>query len=131
MNPLVRYYLHQAGGGYGDNSIGPIYSAPPILQRGHGIGSVLTEFWRWIKPILWKGAKSLGRETMRTGGKILSDLADNTSPNVKPADIVSKRLSESAQNVIGRVLRGRGKKRKRNTSALRKNKKHTPAKKET
>jgi hypothetical protein len=39
---------------------------------------------------------------MRTGGKILSDLADNTSPDVKPADIVSKRLSESAQILIGK-----------------------------
>jgi hypothetical protein len=103
MNPLVRYYLHQAGRGYGDSSIGPIYSAPHILQRGHGIGSVLTGFWRWIKPILWKGTKSLGRETMRTGGKILSDLADNTSLDVKPADVVSKRLYESAENLIGRV----------------------------
>jgi hypothetical protein len=66
---------------------------------------------------------------MRTCGKILSDLADNTSPDMKPADIVSKRVSESAQNLIGRVLRGRGKKRKLNTSASRKKKKQTPAKK--
>jgi hypothetical protein len=92
MNTLVRYYLHQAGRGYGDSSIGPIYSTPPILQRGHGIDSVLTGFWRWIKPILWRGAQSLGRETMRTGGKILSDLADNMSPDIKPVDIVSKRI---------------------------------------
>jgi len=36
-------------------------------------------FWLWIKPILWSGAKSLGRESMRTGGKILADLAQNTN----------------------------------------------------
>jgi hypothetical protein len=50
---------------------------------------------------------------MRTGGKILSDLADNTSHDVKPADIVSKRFPESAQNVIGKVLRGRTSSRKK------------------
>jgi hypothetical protein len=44
MNPLVRNYVNQAGRGYGDSSIGPIYSAPPILQQGNGIGIVLTGF---------------------------------------------------------------------------------------
>jgi len=73
MNPIVWYYLHQAGRCYGGTNIGPIYSVPHFIHRGHGIGSVLTGFWRWIKPILWSGAKSLGRESMRTGGKILAD----------------------------------------------------------
>jgi hypothetical protein len=75
-----------------------------------------------MKPILWTGGQSLGHETIRTGGKILSDLADNTSTKVKSADIVSKRICESAQNLIGRVLKGRGRKRKRNSTPLRKTK---------
>ena len=46
---------------------------------------------------------------MRTGGKILADLAQNTNSDVTTRDIVSKHLSES----IGNVLSGRGRKRKR------------------
>jgi hypothetical protein len=105
MIPLVRSYVHQDGLAYGDSSIGPIYSAPPILQQDHGIGTVLTGFWRGNKPIVWTGGKSLFRESMRIGGKILSVLADNTSPDVKPENIVSKRLSESAKNLIGKMWR--------------------------
>jgi len=112
MNPIERYYLHQAGRGYGDTDIGPVYSVPHFVQRGHGIGSVLTGFWRWIKPILWSGAKTLGRESVRTGGRILADLAQNTNSDVTPRDIVAKHLSES----VGKVLSGRGRKRKRNVT---------------
>ena len=89
MNPIVRYYLHQAGRGYGSTVIGPIYSIPQFVQRGHGIGNVLTGFWSWIKPILWSGAKTLGRESVRTGGNILSDLAQNTNSNVTPREMIS------------------------------------------
>jgi len=54
-------------------------------------------------------------ESMRTGGKILADLAQNTNSDVKPRDIVAKHLSES----VGKVLSGRGRKRKRNTATTR------------
>ena len=77
MRRLEVYYLRQTGGGsYNNKGIGPIYSIPPYLQRGHGIGNVFGSLFRWIKPILWsgkpilwRGAKALGRETLRTGGK--------------------------------------------------------------
>jgi len=38
MDPLVRYYRRQASRGL---DIGPIYSIP-FVQRGHGLGSVMT-----------------------------------------------------------------------------------------
>ena len=83
-DPHVQYYLHQAGRG-SHTVIGPIYSVPTFVQRGHGIGSFLSGLFRLVRPVLWSGVKAVGRETMRTGGKILSDLADNTSSDVKPA----------------------------------------------
>jgi len=58
---------------------GPSYSVLHFIHRGHGIGSVMTGFCRWIKPILWSRTKILGHETMRTAGKILTDLAENTN----------------------------------------------------
>ena len=117
MDPLARYYLRQAGRG-NTNGIGPIYEAPPVLQRGYGIGSFLTGLWRTVRPILWSGAKTLGRETLRTGGDILSDMARSTGGE-SPSEIVSRRVNETVQNLIGK-LRGRGRKRKANKVVKRK-----------
>jgi len=68
MTPLGQYYVRQAGGGGGrDHSgIGPIYSVPPFLQRGHGIGSFLRGLGRTVRPVPWSSAKSLGREALHT-----------------------------------------------------------------
>ena len=42
MHPLETYYLNLAGRGLPSApGIGPIYSAPIYLQRGHGIGNFL------------------------------------------------------------------------------------------
>jgi hypothetical protein len=132
MNPLLKYYVSQAGrgSGRGDSGIGPIYGIPPFVQRGHGIGSLLNGLFRTVRPILWSGAKSverqtfkaLGREALRTGGKILQDIAEN--PQVSSHDIISKHVSESTQNIV-KKLRGAGRgtrKRKREHSANNKRK---------
>ena len=52
------------------------------------------------------------RETLRAGGKILTDIAENRSPEVGPNDIVSKHVTESVQYLIGN-LRGGGRTRTR------------------
>jgi len=81
MDPLTKCYINQAGGGEGE--VGPIYSVPPFIQRGHGIGDVLGSIVRsvrFVEPYFFSGFKSagkeaakfLGREALRTGGKILS-----------------------------------------------------------
>jgi len=64
MDPLVRYYLHQAGNGAAGSrgkhdGIGPIYAAPLFLQRGYGTGSFLAGYGEWLDlssgvvPRLW------------------------------------------------------------------------------
>ena len=107
-DPLVQYYLHQAGRG-SHGGIGPIYSIPPFLQRGHGLGSFLSGLFRAVRAVLWSGVKAVGRETLRTGGRILSDLADNTAGDVMPRHIIAKHVSDSAQTLIQK-LRGKGRK---------------------
>jgi len=115
MDPLVVYYRKQAG--HGRENIGPIYSIPPCVQRGHGIGSVLAGIFRILRPILWSGTKSMGKETLktlgreaiRTGGKILTDIAETRTPKQKT---ISKHESDSTQNIT-KKLRGGGRKRKR------------------
>jgi len=60
--------------------------------------------------------KALGREALRTGGKILKDITEN--PQAETQDIISKHVTGSTQNII-KKLRGGGRKRKRALSALR------------
>ena len=64
-----------------------------------------------VKPILWSSAKTVGRETLRTGGKILTDMADK-SAGTPAGDIVAKH----ARELIGK-LKGGGRKRKAKTAA--------------
>ena len=73
-----------------------------------------------VRPVLWSGAKTVGRETLRTGGDNLTDIA-RSSCDEKPRDIISRRLNETAENLIGK-LRGRGRKRKAGGVAKRRQK---------
>jgi len=108
MHPLETYYLNQARRGLPSApAMGPIYSAPIYLQRGHGIGNFLGTLFRFVLPLLW----TVGR----TGGKIITDIAKNKSPDVTAEDIskhVGDAVTESTRHLIGK-LRGRGLKRAR------------------
>ena len=59
----------------------------------------------------------MGRETLRTRCKILTDIAENNSPEVSPKYIVSKHVSEIVQNLI-RKLRGGCRKRARSVAKV-------------
>ena len=67
---LVLHYLHQAGRG-SHSGVGPIYSVPPFLQRGHDIGSFLSGLFGLVRPVLWSGVKEVVLETLRTGGRLV------------------------------------------------------------
>ena len=101
-DPLLRSYLHQADSGGKNNRIGPVYPTRHFLQRGHGIGSFFTGLWHSVRSVFWSGAKVLGRETLRTGGNILTDIA-RSSLDEKPRQIVSRRVAVSAQNLIAKL----------------------------
>ena len=59
---------------------------------------------------------------LRTGGKILTDIATRKSTaDVIAGDIVSKHVTESAQNLISK-LRGRARKRARGAEGIMKKK---------
>jgi len=60
--------------------------------------------FRWFRPIRWSGAKAVGREKLRTGGKILTDIAERSPTDTATAgDIVSKHMTESAKNLIRKM----------------------------
>ena len=110
MDPLVQYYIHQAGRGHADDGLGPIYSNPPFLQRLHGIVSILGGLWlSFVRRLLWCGAKIVGSEALATGRNILSDMAD---PNAKFREVVRRNVRDSAHRLLkrlsGRVANARG-----------------------
>ena len=59
----------------------------------------------------------MGRETFRTGDKILMDIVENKSPEVSPGDIVSRHVTESTKRLV-KSLWGRGGKRARETGRV-------------
>jgi len=109
----VRTVLYtSSGGGGGERGIGPVYSVSPFVHRGHGIGIFLRGLWRTVRPILWSGAKSLERESLRLGGNIMNEIAANPG---QTSDILSKHATETTKNII-KKLRGGGHKRKKPSS---------------
>jgi hypothetical protein len=67
---------------------------------------LLSNLFRLVRPVLWSGDKGVGRESLCTGGKILTDIAD---ADRKHRDIIAKHVGESAQNLIQK-FRGLGRK---------------------
>ena len=74
-------------------------------SEGTCIASLLVGLFRTLRPVLWNGAKSmgkeklkaLGREALRTGGKILTDNPEN--PQTETKDIISKHVTDSTQSI--------------------------------
>jgi hypothetical protein len=56
---LNDYYIHQSGKGY------PVF-AGRRYQRGHGLGSIFGGLFKAAMPLLKNGAKTLGREALKT-----------------------------------------------------------------
>jgi hypothetical protein len=100
-NQLVRYYLNQASRGSRNGGICPIYTVQPFIERGHGLGSFLSKLFRLVRLVFWSGVKSVGRESLHTGGEILTDIAETDR---KPRDIIPKHVGESAQTLIQKLL---------------------------
>ena len=85
----------------------PDLFGPSLPTARSGLGSFLGGLFRLVRPVLWGGKNAVGRETLRTCGRILSDLADDTVGDVKPRHIISKHVGDSAQTLIQK-LRGKG-----------------------
>lgn len=109
QDPYLAYYKNQLGGG-----VSAVYRGSPY-QRGHGIGSFLGGLFRTITPLLKSGAKAVGKEALRTGINVLSDVVGT---NVPVKHVISNRMQEftgslkrKADNKLNNVIMtGSGKK---------------------
>ena len=96
-NPDARayhdYYLNQAGRGY------PVY-AGTRYQRGHGLGSICGSLFKSAVPLLKRGAKTLGREALKTGLNLASDVMEGQ--NVTQA--AKSRLKSTGQKLLQKAM---------------------------
>ena len=70
MDRCTWYYVNQSGG----CEIGPVYRARLMLQRGNGIGSFFRGLFRFVKPLLYSGAKAVGKKALKTISNIITDI---------------------------------------------------------
>ena len=95
MDYYKAVFDEQVGRG-GRSGVGRIYIGSPY-QKGHGgIGSFLAGLFRTVLPLLSRGAKAVGKEALRTGANIMSDIASSSEP-VK--EVVQRRFKESGENL--------------------------------
>lgn len=97
MDYYDTYFDMQTGSGArtGYGGISHVYIGSPN-QRGHGIGSFLGGLFRRIIPLLKQGAKAVGKEALRSGANMASDIV---SAGIQPREAFRTRLRESGRNL--------------------------------
>ncbi|XP_024943873.1 uncharacterized protein LOC112494814, partial [Cephus cinctus] len=109
MAHYTDYYDSQIGGGYSTKF--RVFAGSPY-QRGHGIGSFLGGLFRRVLPLLSRGARAVGKEAVRAGMNILTDVSERGAP-LKQA--FRTRAAESGMNLkrkaeakIDELMKGSG-----------------------
>jgi hypothetical protein len=106
------YYLHQSGNGM------PVFQGYRG-QMGHGLGSILSGWFRSAMPLIKRGLAFLGGHALRTGAKIADDVADGQNF----VEASKKRAKETINSIVPSFVNqsGSGMRRKR-TRAKKKSK---------
>lgn len=98
MGDYDEFFTVQIGGGgarSGYGGISQVYIGSPN-QRGHGIGSFLGGLFRRIIPLLKQGARVVGKEALRSGVNVATDILDS---GMHPKEAFKTRLRESGENL--------------------------------
>lgn len=107
---MTNIYLnHYAQHGKGFNDIGPIFYSRNVVQRGRGFGGFFRSLYRYVRPLLSAGWKTLRTEGLRAGSDVLADFAAGTRP---AKDILMDRgkqtLYKVAENIKNTYQQGKG-----------------------
>ncbi len=108
------YYSRQNGGS-------PVFRGS-LMQRGHGLGSILRGLFRSALPLIKSGAKSLGEHALRTGLEIANDVADGSSFKESAKRRIPRGIKSFAQSYGFIPQSGSGKRRRRKTVATKRKK---------
>ena len=68
------------------------------MQRGNGIGYFFRSLFRFVKPLLYSGAKAVGKEALKTGSNIITHIL-NKQPEQPMGNIFQKRFKEGKNNL--------------------------------
>lgn len=113
MGYYDEYFDMQTGSGArtGYGGISHVYIGSPN-QRGHGIGSFLGGLFRRIIPLLKQGARTVGKEALRSGINAATDIMES---GIHPREAFKTRLRESGENLkrkaeekISTLMKGSG-----------------------
>lgn len=117
----INYYKNQSGGGHVNDQYLQL-KIPRVFQRGHGVGGIFSGLWRFLQPLLKKGASFASKELLETGSDILSGLSTQKPLKTILADrsiqLVDK-IRDKAANKI-KNMAGAGTKRKRKSTSINK-----------
>jgi len=86
----TRYCANQSGG---EGEIGPVSRASFVVQKGNCMGSFFRGLLRFVKRMLYSGAKAVGKETLKTYSNITDIL--NKEPEQPVGDIFKNCFSEA------------------------------------
>jgi hypothetical protein len=96
MYRYTRYLVNQSGAG---GEVGPVYRASFRVQRGNGIGSFFRGLFSFVKPLLYSGAKTVGKENLKTSSNIITDMLnkDPQKPvgNTFKIDLLRQKITSS------------------------------------
>lgn len=91
---VTQYYLRQAGGALDDRDF--IVFRGKRYQKGSGLFSALGGLFRTVLPFLKSGAKAVGKEALKIGANVLSDVA---ASGKAPKESLKSRLKEAGSNL--------------------------------
>jgi len=80
-------------------------------QKGHGLGSILSGFFRSAMSLLRRGLSFFGKEALRTGAQIANDVADGQNLGDSAKKRVTQRINDYVPGLFPQS--GAGKRRKR------------------
>ncbi len=115
----TAYYINQTGGGGGsggNNEQNQFLQLkfPRVYQRGRGVGSIFSNLWKFLQPLLRSGASFVSKELMETGSDIVNGISTQKPIKSILADrsikIVDKIRDKAADKI--KSMAGSGSKRK-------------------
>ncbi|GFU57452.1 uncharacterized protein F54H12.2 [Trichonephila clavipes] len=106
------YFVNQAGNGLS-------YYQGQSFQKGYGIGGWFKRLFRSALPFLSRGAKSVGKEVLRTGAQIANDLLEGRNLQESAEEraketgrILAKKAIKKADDMLGKGKAYKKKKKK-------------------